>query len=291
MEPALPTVPDPFAWLEPASLAVIAIYVARRFLTGRAQGLAFLRDYLLLVPAAWLAEDSAIRLYGFYAYHPGWHLFLDRVPVMIALIWPVVVLSAGEVARRVLPGRRTLGALATAAIVVLDAVLIESVSTRSGLWSWSRPGPFGVPPMGVLGWGCFALAAAVARERLPAWTMPIAAPAITHVLLLATWWGALRWIPGAPSEVPFVVGVAVVCVVLAGCALAWRRRIAMPIGELAVRGLAAGVFFALLALYNRDHTALIGLVAAVSLPWLSLVSREGYRQGSASGSPARTQTL
>lgn len=291
MNPAAALVPDPFAWLEPASVALVALYIARRFLAGRAQGLAFLREYLLLVPAAWLAEDTAIHLYGFYAYASGWSLFVDRVPLMVVLIWPVVVLSAQEVAVRVLPGRRTTSALLGAAIVVLDATLIESVSTRSGLWSWTEPGPFGVPPMGVLGWGCFAIAATVARQKLPAWTVPLAALAGTHALLLATWWGGLRWIPDFEAEGPFVVAVALVCVLLAAFCLALRRRVAMPVGELAARGLAAGVFFVLLALYHRGDPALIGLVAAISLPWLCLFSREGYRQGSASGSPTSTQTL
>lgn len=278
MDLAPAIVPDPFAWLEPASVALVALYVARRFLAGRAQGWAFLREYLLLVPAAWLAEDSAIRLYGFYAYAPGWHLFVDRVPLLIVLIWPIVVLSAGEVAVRVLPGRRTAAALLCAAIVVLDATLIESVSTRSGLWSWAEPGPFDVPAMGVLGWGCFAFAAVVVRQRLPVWALPVAALAFTHALLIAAWWGALRWLPVADAEAPFVVGVAVVCVGLAAYCLTHRRSIAMPVGELAARGLAAGVFFALLALYHRDDPALIGLVAAVSLPWLSLFSREGVQR-------------
>ncbi|NOZ01223.1 MAG: hypothetical protein GXP54_04960, partial [Deltaproteobacteria bacterium] len=96
--------PDPFIWVEPAALFVMAAYFAIRFWRGGSAGWAFVWDYALVAPAAWLAEDSCIRMFGFYGYADGWHLFLDRVPVMVALIWPLVILSARDITQRLYRG-------------------------------------------------------------------------------------------------------------------------------------------------------------------------------------------
>ena len=70
--------------LELCCAAIVAVYVIVR------------RDAMLalalLAVAGFLGEDSVIRAYGFYYYSPRWHLFLDRVPLMIVLIWPIVIL-------------------------------------------------------------------------------------------------------------------------------------------------------------------------------------------------------
>ena len=95
----------------------------------------YLRRYGLLVLAAWVAEDSCIRCYGFYHYAPGWSLFVDQVPLAIVLIWPCVILSARELAGVPLIG---------AAIVLTDAGLIEPIAVQAGLWHWTEPGLFGV---------------------------------------------------------------------------------------------------------------------------------------------------
>ena len=72
--------------LELSCAAIVAVYVGAR------------RDAIpqlvLLAVAGFLGEDSVIRAYGFYFYNPRWHLFLDRVPLMIVVIWPIVIHSA-----------------------------------------------------------------------------------------------------------------------------------------------------------------------------------------------------
>src|SRR3954465_1154321 len=75
--------------------AIVALYVAAR------------RDAIptlaLLAVAGFVGEDSVIRAYGFYFYSPRWPLFLDRVPLLIVLIWPVVIHSAWRLGRALAP--------------------------------------------------------------------------------------------------------------------------------------------------------------------------------------------
>src|SRR5439155_24844517 len=109
----------------------------------------------LLVVASWIGEDSVIRVYGFYHYARGWALFVDQVPLAIVVIWPVVIDSAWGLARCLAAGARA-QALLAAAFVLADASLIEPIAVRAGLWRWTEPGLFAVPPVGILGWALFA---------------------------------------------------------------------------------------------------------------------------------------
>jgi uncharacterized membrane protein len=84
----------------------------------------------------------------------------------------------------------------------MDAALIEPVAVNAGLWSWNEPGIFHVPPIGILGWGYFAfcctlvLQRAIRTNRSKGRTLLLLLFPIfgTHLLLLGTWWGALRWV-------------------------------------------------------------------------------------------------
>lgn len=268
---------SPFDWVELAALAIMLFYFAVRFRRGRAEGAEFLRGFALIAPAAWLAEDTAIRLYGFYHYDPRWHLFLDRMPVMVATIWPFVILSARELAVRLWPGRLGAIVLGGAAIVVFDATLMECVATSSGLWTWTEPGLFGVPLMGIWGWGCFAAAIIWLLETLPRrlqpWTV-LLAPLATHALLIASWWGFFKWLTAPIGAWPGALGSAAACAGLTVAALRWRRRVRVPLDEMVARGVAASLFFALLLLHHRDNGPLVAFTVAFAPPWLSLMSTE-----------------
>jgi len=217
----------------------------------------YLRQYSLLVVAAWIAEDSCIRLYGFYHYAPDWWLFVDRVPLLVVLIWPCVIQSARELA-----GAPLLGA----AIVLTDAALIEPIAVRAKLWAWTEPGLFGVPPIGILGWALFAgfaLWLLEHRERL----MLLLAPPLTHAALLALWWCALRWVNHPLPErllVGLVWGVALL--------LAWRLR-AVRVDRVALLARAPGAvfFFVLLASYGGNSPWLVPYSLAFASPYLVLV--------------------
>jgi hypothetical protein len=260
--------------VELGCLGVIAFYLGAR---ARGGGLAaFVKKAALLAAAAWVAEDTCIRLYGFYAYAEGWHGFVDRVPVLIAMIWPLVVLSAETLARALRP-EASAGARAAlaGALVVLDAAFIEPAAVRAGLWSWTVPGIFGVPLVGILGWGLFAGAALYAVERLPARAALLAlalAPLATHAMLLAAWWGALRWLPR-----PLPDGAAIAGALVGSAALTWRvlRGDAprVPMIEMVSRLVAAGFFFVLLAAHAEGAGALALYAAAFAPPHSTRMAR------------------
>lgn len=270
--------------VELGCIAVIAFYAAMQ--GGRAASLA--PRAALIAVSAWMGEETCIRLYGFYGYAPGWHGHLDRVPVLIAVIWPLVVLSAQVLARRAwpraTPARR---ALATGALVICDAAFIEPVAVRAGLWSWTEPGVFEVPLVGIAGWGFFAAAITYGLDRaerpgrdrgsraLRSAAAVLAAPVATHALLLASWWGALRWLP---RPLPDAGAVA-----LAVCASLWvtfemvrgarSAPPAPPLREMLARLAAAAFFFVLLVLHAHDRPLLVGYALAFAPPYVLVLVR------------------
>ncbi|HEY3447614.1 MAG TPA: carotenoid biosynthesis protein [Myxococcales bacterium] len=261
--------------LWPLELACVAILGIYAFLHRREPG--WLREVAWLIVAALVGEDTCIRAYGFYQYAPGWHLRVDHVPLLIATIWPAVVLSARAIARLLLKGRGGAVGLAalTGLLVVFDAALIEPVAVASGLWTWNEPGIFGVPPVGILGWGLFAAGSAYVLERVPARAsglVVLAAPVFTHLTLLASWWGLLRWLPRSP--VAPVWGVAAIAL----CSLAYfaavrARRAGLPRHETLAR-VAATSFFAFL-LASHPEAWLLAYAAAFVPPHL-LLSFQGW---------------
>src|SRR5208283_4385299 len=94
------------------------------------------------------------------------------VPLLVVLIWPLVIHSAWDLVRQWQVREGWAISLATGAVVLTDASLMEPVAVRAGLWSWSEPGIFHVPPIGLLGWGCFAALAVFFLER-DGWTTPV----------------------------------------------------------------------------------------------------------------------
>ena len=89
-------------WVEPVSFAIVVGYLlllVRRPAPARAEAL---RTFGLLAVAGWVGEATCIHGYGFYAYSPGWRLWLDVVPLCVVVVWPVVILSALELASSLL---------------------------------------------------------------------------------------------------------------------------------------------------------------------------------------------
>jgi len=232
----------------------------------------------ILSVAGWVGEDTVIRAYGFYGYAPTWSFILDRAPLLVACIWPIVIDSASQLARRIAPGRLV---LAAAALVLADAALIEPISVRAGLWTWTQPGVFAVPPIGVVGWAMFAGAAvaffdAVDRRRAPPWldvAVILVAPLATHGMLVASWWGGFRWV-----STPLPEWAAVAAAWATSAALAWtavKRGVGarVPLAELLVRLPGAAVFFVLLAVSARGSIALVAWALAFVPPYVALVTR------------------
>lgn len=259
-------------WLELSCVAILALYA---WLHREEPG--WLREVAWLAVAALVGEDSCIRLYGFYQYAPGWHLRVDHVPVLIAVIWPAVVLSARTIARVLLAGRGGPAALAllTGALVVFDASLIEPIAVAAGLWSWNEPGVFGVPVVGILGWGFFAAAATWLLERLPVraqGAVALIAPLATHAMLLVAWWGLFRWTLRTPVAPAIAVG-AVAAASLAYSVAVRLRRAGQPRYETLSRVAATAFFAALLA--RHFEAGLLAYAAAFVPPHLVL-SAQGW---------------
>jgi hypothetical protein len=222
--------------------------------------------------AAWICEDTCIRAYGFYAYSTQWVGFIDRVPLAIVCIWPVVVMSAIDGARAFLPRASAHArALLVMVLVTTDASMIEPIAVSAGLWSWTEPGPFDVPIIGILGWGFFALGAAYAVERgRPVLALPLGL-VTTHALLLATWWLALKWLPRGINELPFVVAAWLASLALTVFVV--KRNITAVRRDLMLRVPAASFFFVLLALYARDDVMLLAYACAFVPPYIALTAR------------------
>ncbi|MBI4701934.1 MAG: carotenoid biosynthesis protein [Deltaproteobacteria bacterium] len=262
---------------------------------------------LVLAVASWLAEDTVIRAYGFYQYSPRWSLFVDRVPLTIALVWPVVIHSAWDLARGLVPGRAARAAAVGGALVLADAALIEPVSVAAGLWSWNEPGIFRVPPIGIVGWAYFALAAMAVlgwaehrerranpftafacQQRRLAESAAIAAlllllpPAASHLLLVASWWAGFKWVSDTVPPWPVVAALWALSLALSAAALRSPagRRLARV--DLMARVPAAVFFFVLLALHGRSQPALVAYALAFAPPYLALTAMAGGRSATVS---------
>lgn len=231
-----------------------------------------LTDYGILALSAWLGEQSCITLYRFYGYSPAWHGRLLDVPVLVPLIWPLVVLSACQVARELWPRLAAAGlAAAVAAIVALDASLVEVVAVRAGLWQWSEPGHLGVPLIGIFGWAYFALGAAWGLERLSGGRrglIVLLGPLCAHALILLSYWGLFRWTLRGELGRGSLIGVVVIgCAALLGALLERRRGRAIPLAAAMPRMVAASLFLLLLCSHDPTSAKLWLHTAAVAVPY------------------------
>ena len=240
----------------------------------------YLWRFFALAAASWIAEDTCIRLYGFYAYDPQWWWFIDQMPLLIALIWPSVILSAWEVAWSLSRHEDRKTPLLAGLFVLADASLIEPISVQAGLWRWFEPGLFNVPPIGIIGWAVFATFCLLIfdrsdRLRKPFWSdlhVLWLAPLGVHLSLIALWWGALRWVNHTIPPWP-VIGLA--WAVAFGLALwAWRdgaRHRILP-HAINARIIPATFFFGLLAAYSSGARPLVFYALAFAPPYLALTS-------------------
>jgi hypothetical protein len=259
--------------------ACVVVVVLTLWTMSRARDLrAILRDYGVLAVAAWIGEDTSIALYRFYAYAPDWHLRVHHVPILVPLIWPLVILSAREVVSKLWPelGRsRPLRALAVGALVACDASLVEVVAVRANMWSWAEAGHLGVPLIGILGWGCFALGADLALSRKTHGRLAtlIYGPLATHALILLLWWGLFRWTLRGALGSASVLGLAVLSA-LALVLVIRRRRAgqAIPLDIAMPRMIAASLFVALLVTTAPFDAALWTHAACVAVPYFAATS-------------------
>jgi hypothetical protein len=259
-------------WVQPAAALIVLLYLVVKS-TRAAAPLGFLGRMALLSAAAWLVEETVIAAYGFYSYSKHWNFFLHHVPLLIVLIWPIVIHSAWDLSRSLLGGQHPLVPIAAAAIVFWDAALIEPVAVSSGLWMWSEPGVFAVPPIGVLGWALFAGLCVGFFQRRRLALVVLGAPLATHLLLLATWWGLFRWCNQPLSAWPALFAAWAVSLSLVWLVRRSRNAAAIPLAEIALRAPAAVFFFALLAAEHSTSPLLIAYALAFASPYIALLLR------------------
>ena len=275
--------------LEITCLLILGVHLAVGSMRSR-RPWRFITRTALLAMASFVAEDSCIRLYDFYGYDPrSWSVFFDRMPLMVMLIWPGVILSSWELAKLLVGHRertRRLVPLVGGALVLADASFIEAIAVRAGLWQWYAPGFFGVPPIGVLGWAFFAALCMWLFERNDrreynaaadlAVLLPV--PLLTHVMLLLTWWGAARWVSVPIADWVMVCLVWAVAVPLTLYSVRSRARDRIPIGAYLTRLPAAAFFFVLLVLYWSAPLAAYALAFVPPFVSLGSWSRRALRE-------------
>ena len=235
-------------------IAIVLLQVGLYLLRG-VKAREFFKEYFFLVLLSWIAENSVIRLYHFYDYHEGWWFFIDHVPVIICLIWPLVILSAREIAFQVT--REKWQSIATAIVVFFDASFIEPVATTSGLWSWHEPGLFSVPLIGIMGWAIFA-GLCTRLQKMKYLAVIIIA---LHASLLLLWWGLFRYI-----SFEFYQGLVVISAifpVLASAAYLLKNSIAIESVSLLQRLPALFLFLFLLLRIENHMLYIYCLVIAV----------------------------
>lgn len=268
--------------LELLSAVVVAFYLVLKSRTEVRPG-AYLARMGALALAAWLGEETLIGAYGFWHHNPtSWSVFIDRVPLLVVLIWPVILDSALSLSKHFAAPGDARTPLVVGALVLVDASLIEPVAVKLGLWSWSVPGLFGVPPIGFLGWAVFAGVAVYFLARAErAWSgwaalrLIVAAPLATHGLLFGLWWGGLRWMSAPVPEWPatgIVLGLALTIAAVARI----RLGRGAPMREIVARIPGAALLYACVALHARGNAAFVAfslgyaVLYAALTPWEAL---------------------
>lgn len=259
----------------------------------------------LIAVGAWLGEETSILRYRFYGYPDDWWLKLDEVPLLVVAIWPLVVLTADQVIRALFPGLGRLAqAAAIAAMVFIDASLVETVAVAANLWWWVEGGYIGAPLIGLIGWAAYAFSIALflpssratdgpvhPRSRIDGWLGEISARtlglkgsagekvsaliisllvslAVTHALLVLSWWAFFRH--ALRGTLPEEAAYGVLVLGLAGAVWLWRRGRRMPLSIAGPRALATSVFVVLLVMY-ADGPPLYLHFLAVALPYLAIL--------------------
>lgn len=261
----------PFPGFELACVAIVALALIAMARVRRWPEL--LRDYAALAIAGWIGEQTCVAWYDFYAYSAAWHGRVGHVPVLIPLIWPLVILSARAVVDALAPGAGWRRPLLVGALVAFDASLVEVIAVRAELWGWAEPGHLGVPVLGILGWGFFAAGADVAlglRSRARPAAL-LGALAVTHLLILAAWWGCFRWtVRGALGDVAFVGLGAIAALALAAAFAVRRRGRGLPLAVALPRMVAAALFLVTLAVVAPRDVRLWLHTALVAVPYLAV---------------------
>lgn len=221
-----------------------------------------------LAVAGWIAEQSMIRAHGYYFYPPGLSLQIGHVPLVVVLAWPVVLECSWSVARRVTRDAWA-RAITTGVLVGCFAGVWQPLAMHLHLVRWNAGGPFGVPPIGMLGAAIFGGAVARlvldTRSETPVGALAdvLAAVGATHVGVLASWHAGL-WRLEHPIQAPAMLLAATITGVGAA-ALVLRRPVVLPRRVIAV-GLLALALAGAVSLAGRAPVPMLLWCAAILSP-------------------------
>ena len=272
--------------LESIALLIVAVYVLFR-LREHPQPRNLMARLALIALAGWVNEESCILLYRFYDYSPVWTISIAHVPLLVILIWPLVIHSAWDLVRQWRVREGWAISLATGAIVLTDASLIEPVAVQAGLWSWSEPGIFHVPPIGLLGWACFAALSVFFVER-DGWTTPVKGKDAlsvlniilgTHFFLLISWWGGLRWISVSVGSAQMAITAWLISLLLVCLIIKKRTRLLLDKKALLLRLPAAVLCYLLFAYMAEGAEMLVIYAIAFVPPYLTLTRTSRNQKG------------
>ncbi|MEK7483329.1 MAG: hypothetical protein AABZ60_03250 [Planctomycetota bacterium] len=260
--------------IELACVSIVFFYLGVQ-LKRQEKPLEYLLQYFWFALTSWCGENTMIRAYHFYEYNPAWSLFLDQVPLPIVLIWPVVIHSAWQFVSSWSTEKKL--PYLVALMVWTDANLIEPISVQAGLWRWFAPGLFEVPPIGVLGWMYFAGLCIYWLKKFPIHKNALKSMflgilwvvGMTHILLIVSWWGGLRWIS---VVIPVEIGVGIATFISIGTTIFFltstlarkSNRI-----QLLLR-VPAALFFYILIFWAKPPLALMAYSFAFMPPYLVL---------------------
>lgn len=258
--------------LELVCLAIVAFYVAARVRPPEGRS-AFVVRFAAIVCASAVGENTMIAFYEAYSYASGWTVFIGHVPLVVVLVWPVVVDSALVLASALVAGSHW-RALVAAVIVWTDALLIEPIAVRSGLWRWTDRGLFDVPLLGIAGWAFFTWAVALTLERargLAQLSLVATGPLAAHALVLLAHWSFFRWVPLLVPPTLATVAAWLLAILMTAALL---RLAPPPRAVVMLRAPGAAFFFVLLVIGPAEGRSTLGLYAvAFALPYLVLLGR------------------
>lgn len=227
--------------------------------------------------AAWAAEETSILRYRFYGYPDAWVPKIDEMPLLVAFIWPMVIVSSRAIVEVLFPKLSVVQkTIAVGIAVVIDATLVETVAVASGLWGWVEGGYLGAPLIGMLGWGAFAAAMTFSLEhpKIPLWLTPVTALAGTHLLLVVLWWAFFRhFLRGELPPWSVYIGVAAILGLAAW--LRSRGRL-IPIALTIPRVAATSVFVVLLVMHASLELVLH--FASIAVLYLALLDLRPRRR-------------
>ena len=268
--------------IEVLIIAGVLVYIAGHALKEQ-KPTAFLKPFLFCAAAAWMAEESSIRLYGIYDYSPVWHFFIADVPLVVILVWPALIHSAIVLSSYFLSPDSRFIHLMAAGIVLADAMLIEPIAVSFDLWLWHQPGLFGVPVIGLLGWAYFAFFAVgffipinpPGRIKLKFLFLLVVVLIGTHLLLLISYWTFFKWTTATVDPVWSVVAVWIISAMLFSLVISAKTGHHIELKPLLIR-IPAAVFFYALLFAKKNSLPLILYCLAFVPPYLAMMSKAGF---------------